>query len=566
MLADVPAIVSKSSEVGFPLLTVLIFVPYVGAVIALCTPNRRTEIARSVGYVTSTAVLGMALFLLTQFDTGATKGGYQLYETHSWLRVVGMRWTLGVDGISLFMVALTALLIPIGLLASARIEKAKAFTVWMLLLEGAVIGLFLSADALLFFVFFEFSLVPMYFLIAQWGHGRRRYAATKFFLFTMAGSAFLFVAILTVAFLNQHDTGTLTFDIRTLTNYAASNISGTPAKALFLAMAIGFAVKVPLFPFHTWLPDAHTDAPTAGSVVLAGVMLKMGTYGFLRLAIPFFPQAAVTLAPVLLIVGVIGITYGAIVAAMQPNLKRIIAYSSIAHLGFVVVGIFALTKQGLSGGLFTMLSHGLTTGALFLLVGMLYERRHTYELSDYRGLWKAVPVFGGIFVATTFASIGLPGFSGFIGEFLSLLGAFLTSRWYVVVATTGVILAAVYLLWAVQRAFTGEPDEENLETPDIGIRELVTVVPLLGLSLFLGFYPQPVLDRLEPSVDALVAHVQQHSDLEIPPVSNTGPLATLASTDICTPDANGKLTVHITAKDKVVKGSKVYGKCEGGAP
>jgi NADH-quinone oxidoreductase subunit M len=247
-------------------------------------------------------------------------------------------------------------------------------------------------------------------------------------------------------------------------------------------------------------------------------MLKIGAYGFLRFAIPFFPQAAVDLAPVLIILAVIGITYGAIVAAMQPNLKRIVAYSSVAHLGFVILGVFALTNQGISGGLFTMLSHGLTTGALFLLVGMLYDRRHTYELSRFRGLWKAAPVFGGLFVAATFASIGLPGFSGFVGEFLSLLGAFLTSRWYVVVASTGVILAAVYLLWAVQRAFTGEPDEENRATPDIGFREIVTVLPLLGLSLFLGFYPKPVLDRVQPSVNALIHHVELNSNYKAPTV------------------------------------------------
>jgi NADH-quinone oxidoreductase subunit M len=240
----------------------------------------------------------------------------------------------------------------------------------------------------------------------------------------------------------------------------------------------------------------------------------------LRFAIPFFPQAAVDLAPVLLILAVIGITYGAIVAAMQPNLKRIVAYSSVAHLGFVVLGVFAFTNQGISGGLFTMLSHGLTTGALFLLVGMLYERRHTYELKNFRGIWKVAPVFGGLFVMATFASIGLPGFSGFVGEFLSLLGAFLTSRWYAVVAATGVILAAVYLLWAVQRAFTGVPDDENRATPDIGARELVTVVPLLGLSLFLGFYPRPVLDRLQPSVQQLITHVEQHSNYKAPSIPN----------------------------------------------
>jgi NADH-quinone oxidoreductase subunit M len=398
----------------------------------------------------------------------------------------------------------------------------------MLFLEMALIGVFLALDTIVFFIFFEFMLVPMYFLIAGWGHGNRRYAATKFFLFTMAGSAFLFVGILSVAFLAAGDGHPLTFDMRALTEYASTSITGTAAKALFLAFAVGFAVKVPLFPLHTWLPDAHTDAPTAGSVVLAGIMLKAGTYGFLRLAVPFFPQAAVDLAWILIVLAVIGITYGAIVAAMQPNLKRIIAYSSVAHLGFVILGIFAFTQQSITGGVFTMISHGLTTGALFLLLGMLYERRHTYEIANFRGLWKAVPVFGGLFIAATFASIGLPGFSSFIGEFLSLLGAFLTSRWYVVVAATGVIFAAVYMLWAVQRAFTGEPDEENSNTPDIGFREIVTVVPLLGLSLFLGFYPQPVLDRLDPSVTALVQHVEDRSDYRQPAVSEGGPVAAAA--------------------------------------
>jgi NADH-quinone oxidoreductase subunit M len=530
MLAAVPEITSMSSELGFPLLSALTLTPAAGALVAMCVPRRRPDVGRAVGYATSGAVLGLAIFLLTQFGTGASESGYQLYEQHSWIGTLGISWTLGVDGISLFMVVLTALLIPIGLLASARIDNPKPFTVWMLLLEAALVGVFLALDALVFFVFFEFMLVPMYFLIAGWGHGNRRYAAMKFFLFTMTGSAFLFVGILSVAFMYAR-AGTpqaphsLTFDIATLTDYASANISGGTAKLLFLAFAVAFAVKVPLFPFHTWLPDAHTDAPTAGSVVLAGVLLKVGTYGFLRFAVPFFPQAAVDLAPILLVLAVIGVTYGAIVAAMQPNLKRIIAYSSVAHLGFVVLGTFAFTRQGVSGGLFTMLSHGLTTGALFLLVGMLYERRHTYELSEYRGLWKAVPVFGGLFVATTFASIGLPGFSGFVGEFLSLLGAFLTARWYVVAATTGVILAAVYMLWAVQRAFTGEPDDANRATPEIGFREMVTVVPLLGLSLFLGLYPKPVLDRFEPSVNALVQHVKDNSDVKVPAVSDVGPAA-----------------------------------------
>lgn len=516
LLADLAP--STPSTLGYPLLTFLVFLPAIGAVVTMLLPARRPDVSRAVGYVTSMATFGMALFLLTQFDTSPLRGGFQLLEDHSWIGALGVRWTLGVDGISLFMVALSALLFPISILASAKVAKPKQFIVWMLLLESAMIGVFLALDAVVFFIFFEFVLVPMYFLIAGWGHDNRRYAAMKFYLFTATGSAFLFVGILSVAFMHQHSTHVLTFDVRTLTDWSASHVHGGTAKLLFLTFAVGFAVKVPLFPFHTWLPDAHTDAPTGGSVILAGLLLKIGAYGFLRFAIPFFPQAAVDLAPLLLILAVIGITYGAIVAAMQPSLKRIVAYSSVAHLGFVVLGFFALTNQGISGGLFTMLSHGLTTGALFLLVGMLYERRHTYEMSNFRGIWKVAPVFGGLFVAATFAAIGLPGFSGFVGEFLSLLGAFLTSRWYVVVAATGVILAAVYLLWAVQRAFTGEPDDQNRATPDIGLREIVTVVPLLGLSLFLGLYPKPVLDRLQPSVNALIHHVEVNSNYKAPTV------------------------------------------------
>jgi NADH-quinone oxidoreductase subunit M len=507
---------AAAASVDFPLLTVLIVLPAAGALVTMLIPKRRPELVRAVGYGASVATLGMAVYMLREFERATS--GYQFVSDHAWMETLGVRWTVGVDGISLFMVVLTALLIPIGLLASNEIENIKSFVVWLLFLETALLGVFLALDLVLFFVFFEFSLVPMYFLIAGWGHDNRRYAAMKFFIFTMAGSAFLFVGILAVGFLHQQDTQTLSFGIPELTDWASAegSLSGGTAKWLFAAFAIAFAVKVPLFPFHTWLPDAHTDAPTAGSVVLAGVLLKMGTYGFLRLAVPMFPQAAVDLAPVLLIAAVIGITYGAIVAAMQPNLKRIVAYSSVAHLGFVVLGTFAFTRQGVQGALFTMLSHGLTTGALFLLVGMLFDRRHTYALTEYRGLWKAIPVFGGLFVAAAFASIGLPGFSGFVGEFLALLGAFLTSRWYAVVATTGVILAAVYLLWAVQRTVTGEPDGENVGMRDITVRELCTVVPLLGLSLFLGFNPKPVLERVEPAVDALVTHVDERSDFDEP--------------------------------------------------
>jgi NADH-quinone oxidoreductase subunit M len=507
----------------FPILTALIVLPAVGALLTMLTPTNRPELARALGYAVSIATLGLAGYLVADF--ARADAGYQFVSSHAWMEPLGVRWTVGVDGISLFMVVLTALLVPIGLLASANIDRAKSFIAWMLLLEAALIGVFLALDLVLFFVFFEIVLVPMYFLIAGWGHENRRYAAMKFFLFTMAGSAFLFVGILSVAFLHRSAEGFLTFDTQVLTDWSSSSgaLSSGTAKWLFMAFAVAFAVKVPLFPLHTWLPDAHTDAPTAGSVILAGVLLKMGTYGFLRLAVPMFPQAAVDLAPIILVAAVIGITYGAVVATMQPNLKRLVAYSSVAHLSFVVLGTFALTQQGIQGGLFTMISHGLTTGALFLLVGMLYDRRHTYEITDYSGLWKVIPVFGGLFVAAAFASIGLPGFSGFVGEFLALLGAFLTSRWYVVVATTGVILAAVYMLWAVQRTVTGEPEGDNVGMKDISVREICTVVPLLALSLFLGFYPKPVLDRVEPSVERLVHHVEDRSDYEEPEVSEEGP-------------------------------------------
>ena len=399
----------------FPILTVLILTPLLGAVVAMCMPARRPELSRITGYAFSAATAGLAAWLLAAFETGSS--GYQFVEQHKWMGELGTQWLLGVDGISLFMVVLTGLLFPIGLLASAQLDKPKSFNVWMLVLEAAVIGVFLALDLVLFFVFFEIVLVPMYFVIAGWGHGNKAYAATKFFVYTMAGSAFLFVGILALAFLHRHDVGQLTFDLRTLVDWAPQkgSISTETARWLFLAFTVAFAVKVPLFPLHTWLPDAHTEAPTAGSVVLAGVLLKMGTYGFLRMALPLFPKAAVDLAPVLLVLATIGIVYGAIVAAMQPDLKRLIAYSSVAHLGFVVLGTFAFTTQGLEGGLFTMVSHGLTTGALFLLVGMLYDRRHTRLISDFGGLWKSVPVLGGLFVATAFASIGLPGFSGFVG-------------------------------------------------------------------------------------------------------------------------------------------------------
>ena len=499
----------------FPILTALIVTPIIGVIVVMLTPARRQEQVRLVGYLFSGATLAFACWLLANFKTGTS--AYQFVEVERWMGDLGVSYKVGVDGISLFMVVLTALLFPIGLLASTTItERPKSFIAWMLGLEAALIGVFLSLDLVTFFVFFEFSLVPLYFLILGWGHARKQYAALKFFIFTMAGSAFLLVGILALGFLHNDATGTLTFDLETLTAWAPDGLDPGTAKWLFFAFLAAFAVKVPLFPLHTWLPDAHTEAPTAGSVILAGVLLKMGVYGFLRFSLPLFPQAASDFAPLLLVLATIGVIYGAIVAAMQPNVKRIVAYSSVAHMGFAVLGVFAITTQGLEGGVFTMISHGLTTSALFLLLGMLYERRHTYEVSAYSGLWKVMPVLGGLFCATAFASIGLPGFSGFVGEFLVLIGTFVVEKPYAIVAAIGVVLAAVYLLWVFQRTFMGRPTAENAELKDVSFRELATVVPLLALSLFLGFYPKPVLDRIEPDVKQVIQQVERGSDYEEP--------------------------------------------------
>jgi len=336
----------------------------------------------------------------------------------------------------------------------------------------------------------------------------------KFFLYTAAGSAFLLAAILVLGYLHQADTGVLTFDYRVLSRW--NGLSGTTEAVLFVGFMAAFAIKAPLFPFHTWLPDVHTEAPTAGSVVLAGVILKMGAYGFLRFSFELFPQASVDFAPLLLTLAVIGIVYGAVVAAMQKDAKRVIAYSSLSHMGFVILGIFSLTTIGIDGAVFTMVSHPLTTGALFLVIGMLYERRHTRQIDDYHGIWKVAPVLSAFFLVAVFAGIGLPGFSGFIGEFLSLLGTFIADRWWAVVATTGVILAAVYMLWLYQRMFTGVPDEATAKMKDVNLREVLVVAPLILLSLFIGLYPKPVLDRVEPTVKRVMTNFERKTDYREP--------------------------------------------------
>jgi NADH-quinone oxidoreductase subunit M len=413
---------------------------------------------------------------------------------------------LGVDGISLFMVVLTGVLFPLVIVGIDPHHDHKSYLAWMLLLEAGVMGSFLSLDLFLFFVFFEIVLVPMYFLIGGWGYEKRVYAATKFFLYTMAGSAFMLVGIVATAFLARRDTGALTFDLVEIAEKA--NFATGTGRWLFAAFMIAFAVKVPLFPLHTWLPDAHTQAPTGGSVILAGVLLKMGTYGMLRFGVYLFPQAAIWAKPMLLTLAVIGILYGAIAATMQKDLKRLVAYSSVAHLGFIVLGTFAMTTQAITGGVMQMVNHGVSTGALFLLVGMIYERRHTRQISELGGIQAVAPIFAGFFMIVMLSSIGLPGLNGFVGEFLVLIGSFETARWWVVVATIGVILAALYLLWAYQRVFHGEPSDDNKSFPEITLREGLLLSVFVAAIVFAGVYPKPMLDRIEPSVKALIEHVE----------------------------------------------------------
>ena len=446
------------------------------------------------------------------FEMG--EAGFQFSSQHTWIEQWGISYHVGVDGISLFLVVLTGVLFPLAIVGIDPHHDEKPYLAWLLMLEAGVMGSFLSLDLFLFFIFFEIVLVPMYFLIGGWGYENRVYAATKFFLYTMFGSAFMLVGLIATAMLAREDLGRLTFDLVEIAEGA--NFAANTGRWLFFAFAIAFAVKVPIFPLHTWLPDAHTQAPTAGSVVLAGVMLKLGTYGFLRFGLYLFPEAAVWSRSLWLTLAVIGIIYGAIAATMQKDLKRLVAYSSVAHLGFIILGTFAFTSQAISGSVLQMVNHGVSTGALFLLVGMIYERRKTRQISELGGIQKVAPIFAAGFMIVMLSSIGVPGLNGFVGEYLILLGSFQTARWWTVVATAGVILAALYLLWAYQRVFHGEPDEDNAKFPELRVKEGLVLLPFIAAIVFTGVYPKPLLDRIEPSVDALVEHVVENSDFEHP--------------------------------------------------
>ena len=498
-------IAAASGEVlRFPILSALVILPLIGSIVVALLGKSRPEWIK-LGALTSSVTTGaLSLWLLGAFKSG--EAGFQFVSQHLWISQWGISWHLGVDGISLFLVVLTGILFPLVIVGIDPHHNETSYFAWMLLLQAGVMGSFLALDLFLFFVMFEIVLVPMYFLIGGWGYDQRVYAATKFFLYTMAGSAFMLVGIIATVSLAQRDLGVVTFDLVRIAEGAS--FSTNAARWLFVSFAIAFAVKVPLFPFHTWLPDAHTQAPTGGSVILAGVLLKMGTYGFLRFGVYLFPEAAMWARPVLFTLAVIGIIYGAIAATMQRDLKRLVAYSSVAHLGFIVLGTFALTSQAVTGAVIQMVSHGVSTGALFLLVGMIYERRHTREIAELRGIQHVAPIFAGVFTVVMLSSVGLPGLNGFVGEFLILIGSFGPARWWTVVATVGVVLAALYLLWAYQRVFHGEPDEANSTFKELTLKEGLLMSVFVAIIVATGIYPKPILDRIEPSVKSFIEHVE----------------------------------------------------------
>ncbi len=490
---------------GSGILTATIFVPLLGAAFVMIQRDERA--VWNSAFIFSLVPLALSFYLFAAFNPHSAD--YQFVEQYQWIPQFGISYHLGVDGISLLLVLLTTILITLSLLYSGGgdiSERPREFCFFMLVLETGLLGTLLSIDVFLFYVFWEVMLIPMYFLIGIWGHGRKVYAAIKFVLFTMVGSLLMLAAIIYLVLQAQHHFGRLSFDLPLLYQVPLTQTQG---EWLFAAFALAFAIKVPIFPLHTWLPDAHTEAPTAGSVILAGVMLKMGTYGFLRFAIPLFPAVALEAVPVFLALAIVGIIYGALVAMVQPDLKRLVAYSSVSHLGFVILGIFALDPAGVEGAIYQMLNHGISTGALFLLVGMLYMRRHTREISEFGGLWKSVPIYAGVFMVVMLSSVGLPGLNGFVGEFLILLGTYLHSWLAAVFAVTGVILGALYLLWTYERVMFGPITHAVNETiADLSGREIAVMVPLIALMLFMGLYPKPLIDRMAPSVEKMLVPIR----------------------------------------------------------
>ena len=489
------------------LLSAVTFLPAAGAVLVFLLPRRRDAAIKALTVAVAVATFAASVPLYWGFDPA--RADYQFPDWHAWMPTLGISYRLGVDGISLLLVLLTTFLMPLVMLSAwnAIESRWKEFAITMLLLETGMLGVFVALDLFLFYVFWEAMLIPMYLVIGIWGGGNRVYAAIKFVLYTLAGSLLMLVAILALYFQHGAATGTYTFDLPVLTQFVLP--AGLNQNLLFLAFALAFAIKVPMFPFHTWLPDAHVEAPTAGSVILAAVLLKMGTYGFLRFCLPLFPQASLLFAPWMFLLAVIGIIYGAWVSTVQPDIKKLVAYSSVSHLGFVVLGLFTLTAPGIVGGIIQMVNHGLSTGALFLLVGMIYERRHTRFIAEFGGLWSVMPAFSAVLMIVTLSSLGLPGLNGFVGEFLILVGAFQVNRAVAVFAMTGIIFAAVYMLWMYQRVIFGPvTNEANRRLTDLTPREWVVLLPVLLFIVWIGVYPVTFTGMTETSVQGLIAQVQ----------------------------------------------------------
>lgn len=497
------------------LLSTVIFLPAVFALFITFWPQQKT--LRSLALSFSVIEFLISLMILPRFDIGSAR--LQLVEKVPWIERFGIQYFVGIDGISLWLVLLTTFITPIIILASWRSidNKLKGFHACLFLLQTAMIGTFLAMDAILFYVFWELSLIPMYFMVGIWGGARRIYATIKFFIFTMAGSVLMLVAIIYMMYLTQQATGTMSASLLEFYKVKIPFVSGTlmnQQTLLFFAFALAFAIKVPIWPVHTWLPDAHVEAPTPGSVILAGVMLKMGTYCFLRWVIPLFPDATEYWSWLFLSLGVIGIIYGALVAMIQPDIKKLVAYSSVSHMGYIILGLFVLNQYGITGGLYQMLNHGVSTGALFLLIGMIYERTHSREISKYGGLAGVLPIFTIFFFVITLSSIAVPLTNGFIGEFLILLGTFQAAPVYAYFAVLGVVLGAAYMLWMFKRVFFGEKGElvKDVHHPlhDLNFREIVVMAPLIVLVFWMGLFPNHFLDWTKSSVDHLVANKSKY--------------------------------------------------------
>jgi len=489
----------------FPLLSIVLFTPLVGAILLLFVNKQRVDTIRWIANVFGFLGFLVSLPLWSRFDLADP--GWQFVERAPWIPSIGAEYFLGVDGFSALMVLLTTLIGAIAILSSwtAITERVKEFYVFMLVLQTGMLGAFVSLDFLLFFLFWEVMLVPMYFLIGIWGSDRRLYSAIKFFLYTLVGSVVMLLGILALYFYDYSLTGVYSFDI---TRFHQLDLPANTQWWIFLAFFLGFAIKVPMFPFHTWLPDAHTDAPTAGSVILAAILLKLGTYGFVRFSLPILPDATQAFVPMMVALSIIGIVYGALCAMAQHDWKRLVAYSSVSHLGMAMLGMFALTPVGITGSILQQINHGISTGALFLIVGIVYERRHTREISEYGGLSKIMPVYATVFMIMTMSSIGLPALNGFIGEILILQGVFVVSKIWAAFAASGIVLGAAYMLWLYQRTMFGKVENpKNEGLADLNLREFATFVPLIVLAVWIGLYPSPFLQRLEHPVRAVMSRV-----------------------------------------------------------